>query len=66
MSISDESCLFIDEKDILMFFYVNDVIFAYRIDRQEAADQLIARLNKMFEFRNLEEIKHFLKIRVII
>jgi hypothetical protein len=49
-----------------MFFYVNDVIFAYRVDRQETADQLIARLNKMFEFRDLEEIKHFLEIRIII
>jgi hypothetical protein len=49
-----------------MFFYVNDVIFAYKIDRQKTTDQLIARFNKMFEFRNLEEIKHFLEIRVII
>jgi hypothetical protein len=49
-----------------MFFYVNDVIFAYKIDRQKTANQLIARLNKMFEFRNLKEIKHFLEIRIII
>jgi hypothetical protein len=42
------------------------VIFAYRIDRQETADQLIARLNTMFEFRDLEEITHFLEIRIII
>jgi hypothetical protein len=49
-----------------MFFYVNDVIFAYKVDRQETTNQLIVRLNKMFEFRNLEEIKHFLEIKVII
>jgi hypothetical protein len=49
-----------------MFFYVNDVIFAYRIDRQKTADQLIVRLNKMFEFRDLKKIKHFLEIRIII
>jgi hypothetical protein len=49
-----------------MFFYVNDVIFAFRTDRGKATDELIARLNTMFEFRNLEEIKHFLEIRVII
>ncbi len=65
-SISDESCLFIDENDILMFFYVNDVIFAYRVNRQQTADELIIRLNTMFEFRDLEEIKHFLEIKVII
>jgi hypothetical protein len=45
---------------------VNDVIFAYRVDRQKTTDQLIVRLNKMFEFRDLKEIKHFLEIRVII
>jgi hypothetical protein len=49
-----------------MFFYVNDVIFAFRTDRRKVTDELIARLNTMFEFRNLEEIKHFLEIRVII
>jgi hypothetical protein len=49
-----------------MFFYVNDVIFAFRTDREKATDELIARLNTMFEFRNLEEIKHFLEIKIII
>jgi hypothetical protein len=66
MPISGESCLFIDENGVFMFFYVNDVIFVYRVDRQKTTDDLIARLNKMFEFRDLEEIKHFLGIRVII
>jgi hypothetical protein len=65
-SISDESCLFTDENDILMFFYVNDVIFAFRIDREKVIDELIIRLNKMFEFENLKKIKHFLEIRIII
>ncbi len=49
-----------------MFFYVDDIIFAYRIDRQQTTEDLIVRLNKMFEFRDLEEIKHFLEIKVII
>jgi hypothetical protein len=49
-----------------MFFYVNDVIFAFKIDRRKITNELIARLNTMFEFRNLEKIKHFLEIRVII
>jgi hypothetical protein len=66
MLISDESCLFIDENDVFMFFYVNDVIFVYRMNRQQTTNDLIIRFNKMFEFRNLEEIKHFLEIRVII
>ncbi len=65
-SISDESCLFIDENEILMFFYVNDVIFAYRVNRQKTTDKLIIRLNTMFEFRDLKKIKHFLEIKIII
>jgi uncharacterized protein YceH (UPF0502 family) len=36
------------------------------MNRQQTADELIIRFNTMFEFRNLEEIKHFLEIRVII
>jgi hypothetical protein len=36
------------------------------MNRQQAADELIIRLNTMFEFRDLEEIKHFLEIRIII
>jgi hypothetical protein len=64
--IPGEPCLFTDGNGILMFFYVDDVIFAYRVDRQQAADELITRLNTMFEFRDLGEIKHFLGIRVII
>ncbi len=65
-SISNESCLFIDENGILMFFYVDDVIFAYKVNRQQTADELIIRFNTMFEFRDLEEIKHFLEIKIII
>jgi hypothetical protein len=38
-SISDESCLFTDENDIIMFFYVNDLIFAYRLDRESAIEE---------------------------
>jgi hypothetical protein len=49
-----------------MFFYVNDVIFVYRVERQKTTNDLIARVNTMFEFRNLEEIKHFFEIKVII
>jgi hypothetical protein len=36
------------------------------VNRQQTADELIIRLNTMFEFRDLEEIKHFLEIKVII
>jgi hypothetical protein len=36
------------------------------VNRQQTADELIIRLNTMFEFRDLKKIKHFLEIRIII
>jgi hypothetical protein len=36
------------------------------VNRQQTANELIIRLNTMFEFRNLEKIKHFLEVRIII
>jgi hypothetical protein len=48
-----------------MFFYVDDIVFAYRVDRQQAAELLISKLKDIFEMRNLDILKFFLKIRVI-
>ncbi len=47
-SISEKSCLFINEDDIIMFFYVNDIVFAYRTNRKRVAESYIARLKSMF------------------
>ncbi len=64
-SISEESCLFINKDEIFMFFYVDDIVFAYRIDRQHAAELLISKLKDIFEMRNLDTLKFFLRMRVI-
>ncbi len=64
-SISEESCLFINKNEIFMFFYVDDIVFAYRVDRQQAAELLISKLKDIFEMRNLDTLKFFLKMRVI-
>jgi hypothetical protein len=48
-----------------MFFYVNDIVFAYRTDRKRAAESYIARLKSMFEMRDMKSVKFFLEIRVI-
>jgi hypothetical protein len=63
--ISEKSCLFINEDDIIMFFYVNDIVFAYRTNRKRVAENYITRLKSMFEMRDMKSIKFFLKIRVI-
>jgi hypothetical protein len=48
-----------------MFFYVDDIVFAYRVDRQQAAELLISKLKDIFEMRNLGTLKFFLGMRVI-
>jgi hypothetical protein len=48
-----------------MFFYVDDIVFAYRVDRQQAAELLISKLKDIFEMRNLDILKFFLRVRVI-
>jgi hypothetical protein len=48
-----------------MFFYVDDIVFAYRVDRQQAAELLISKLKDIFEMRNLGILKFFLRMRVI-
>jgi hypothetical protein len=62
--ISEKSCLFIAD-DVITFFYVNDIMFAYRTNRKRIAESYIAWLKSMFEMRNMKSIKFFLKIKII-
>ncbi len=62
----EKLCLFINKKEIVMFFYVNDVIFVFRANKREMIEKLISRLKKMFEFRDLKTLKRFLEIRMLI
>jgi hypothetical protein len=64
--IFKESCLFINMNDVLMLFFVNDVMFVFRADKREIIEKLISRLKEIFEFRNLRILKHFLDIRMLI
>jgi chlorite dismutase len=48
-----------------MFFYVDDIVFAYKVDRQHAAELLISKLKDIFEMKNLDTLKFFLRMRVI-
>jgi ketosteroid isomerase-like protein len=48
-----------------MFFYVDDIVFAYRVDRKHAAELLISKLKDIFEMRDLDTLKFFLEMRII-
>jgi hypothetical protein len=63
--IFDEFCLFLNDKEILMFFYVNDIVFAFTTSRKKDADNLIRRLKNIFDMRNLDSLNFFLDVRIL-
>jgi hypothetical protein len=64
-SISDEFCLFSNDNEILMFFYVNDIVFAFTASREKNAENLIRRLKDIFDMRNLNSLNFFLDVRIL-
>ncbi len=63
--ISDEFCLFINQNDIFMFFYLDDIVFAYRVDQERVVEDYIDRIKQMFKIRDMRSLKFFLEIRII-
>ncbi len=64
-SIFDEFCLFSNDNEILMFFYVNDIVFAFIASREKNAENLIRRLKDIFDMRNLNSLNFFLDVRIL-
>ncbi len=64
-SIFDEFCLFSNDNEILMFFYVNDIVFAFTALRKKNAKNLIHRLKNIFDMRNLNSLNFFLDVRIL-
>ncbi len=64
-SIFDEFCLFSNDNEILMFFYVNDIVFAFTTSRKKDAENLIRRLKDIFDMRNLNSLNFFLDVRIL-
>ncbi len=63
--IFDEFCLFFDDNEILMFFYVNDIVFAFIASRKKDAKNLIRRLKNIFDMKNLNSLNFFLDVRIL-
>jgi hypothetical protein len=64
-SIFDEFCLFSNDNEILMFFYVNDIVFAFTASREKDAENLIRRLKDIFDMRDLDSLNFFLDVRIL-
>jgi hypothetical protein len=43
-----------------MFFYVNDIVFAFTASRERNAENLIRRLKDIFDMRDLNSLNFFL------
>jgi hypothetical protein len=64
-SIFDEFCLFSNDNEILIFFYVNDIVFAFTASRKKDAKNLIRRLRNIFDMRDLNSLNFFLHVRIL-
>jgi hypothetical protein len=63
--IFDEFCLFSNDNEILMFFYVNDIIFAFTASRKKNAKNLIRRLKDIFDMKNLNSLNFFFDVCIL-
>ncbi len=64
-SIFDEFCLLSNNNEISMFYYVNDIVFAFTALREKDAKNLIRRLKEIFDMRNLNSLNFFLDVRIL-
>ncbi len=64
-SIFDEFCLFFDDNEILMFFYMNDIVFAFTAFRKKDGKNLIRRLKDIFDMRDLDSLNYFLEVWIL-
>ena len=63
--ISEEPCLFINQNGIFLFFYVDDIVFAYKGDRMQLIENYVNKFKRMFEIKNMKILTYFLEVRVI-
>ncbi len=64
-SIFDEFCLFSNDNEILMFFYVNDIVFAFTASRKKNAKNLLERLKNIFDIKHLNSLNFFFDVRIL-
>jgi ketosteroid isomerase-like protein len=48
-----------------MFFYVDDIVFAFAASRKKDAKNLIRRFKDIFEMRDLNSLNFFLDVRIL-
>ena len=64
-AVPDEPCLFLGPKQLMVFFYVDDIILIYPKHAREEATHLKQQLMQRYELRQMGAMAWFLGIRVI-
>jgi len=62
--VPQEPCVMLNGS-IIVFFYVDDIVFCYRKKEEEKANELIRKLQKRFNIQPLGDLKWFLGIHVL-
>ena len=63
--IFEKSCFFINNDEIIFFFYIDDIVIAYKANRVNQMHIYVKRFKNVFEIKNFEKMKFFLKIKII-
>ncbi|TPX13082.1 uncharacterized protein E0L32_006508 [Thyridium curvatum] len=61
---TEEPCLFYNDS-VLVFFYVDDIVYLYREEDEAKGEAFKKDLTSRFEMRDLGDIKWFLGMRVV-
>jgi hypothetical protein len=62
--VPQEPCITISDKAVV-FYYVNNIVFAYRKQDKPLVNKAIKGLKKQFEITDYDELKWFLGIHVL-
>ena len=63
--IFEKLCFFINNDEIILFFYLHDIVIAYRANQANQIHVYVKSFKNVFEIRNFEKVKFFLKIKII-
>jgi hypothetical protein len=64
-AVPGQPCIYTNFNGIIIFFYVDDVCFIYRLEQQAELDRILKILTDTYEFRMLGEMEWFLGIRIL-
>jgi hypothetical protein len=62
--VLQELCIIISNKAIV-FYYINNIVFAYKKQDKPLVDKAIKGLKKQFKITDYNELKWFLRIYVL-